>query len=195
MKWQGRHLASGTGFIVMHNGCPFLITNRHNLAGRSSETNKLLFSHGVEPDEVHILHHRVGPTGRWVLRSEALVDELGKPARLEHPAGGSQIDFVARRLAGQLAPNSTRIPSMILAMRAWTHFSCLRWGQHRWLPLRGGLVRWDRPLGPRYNFVRTGVGLRGVAEVSRCQPQASRPVWISSHLLFARWSGPAEKWR
>jgi len=95
MKWNGNHLATGTGFIVMHADRPYLVTNWHNLAGRNPGTNEVMSSHGVTPDEVHILHNTKDQLGTWMFKSERLVDIDDKPLWLEHPSGGRQVDVAA----------------------------------------------------------------------------------------------------
>jgi hypothetical protein len=94
MRWNGNHLATGTGFVVMHAGKPFLITNFHNLAGRNPETNEILHSRGVTPDEVLILHNVSEKMGHWHYRPEPLVDAEERPLWLEHE-WGREVDVVA----------------------------------------------------------------------------------------------------
>ncbi|WP_162159049.1 trypsin-like peptidase domain-containing protein [Arthrobacter sp. I3] len=95
MRWKGKSLATGTGFVVTHEDQPYLITNWHNLAGRNPETNDVLSSHGVTPDQVVILHNRAGAIGTWEHRSESVVDENENALWLEHPVGGRAVDVVA----------------------------------------------------------------------------------------------------
>jgi hypothetical protein len=95
MRWGGNELATGTGFVVMHQGAPYLITNRHNLAGVSSETGAVLSSRGVVPDEIVIVHNRAGQLGEWVERFEPVVDGDELPLWFEHPVHSSAVDVVA----------------------------------------------------------------------------------------------------
>ena len=97
MKSNGNDLASGTGFIVVHNDEPYLITNWHNLAGRNPENGKLLSRMAAIPDEVIIYHNRKGKVGQWVPKSEKiLIDD--KPIWLEHPIHERKVDVVALKL-------------------------------------------------------------------------------------------------
>jgi len=98
MRWNGQHLATGTGFIVMHADKPFLVTNYHNLAGRNPATNEIMSSHGVTPDEVLILHNVQDKMGHWEYRSEPIVDAEERPLWLEHE-WGREVDVAALPLA------------------------------------------------------------------------------------------------
>ena len=95
MNFNGNRLATGTGFVVMHESRPYLITNWHNLAGRRPETNKMLSEWGVTPDSVSILHNKAGEVGAWLWKTEPVVDEDDGPLWLEHSAGGREVDVVA----------------------------------------------------------------------------------------------------
>lgn len=95
MKWNGNHLATGTGFVIMSEGRPYLITNWHNLAGRDPQTNEVKSSRGVTPDEVLILHNVKDLMGNWQFKSEPLLGEGERPLWLEHPLGAGDVDVVA----------------------------------------------------------------------------------------------------
>ncbi|UZX04013.1 trypsin-like peptidase domain-containing protein [Arthrobacter sp. CDRTa11] len=97
MYWSGNHLATGTGFVVMHEQRPFLITNWHNLAGRDPETNEIKSSRGVTPDEVRILHNDARKVGSWIFKSEPLLDAAENPLWVEHD-WGKEVDVVALSL-------------------------------------------------------------------------------------------------
>lgn len=94
MTWNGKVLATGTGFVARLNGGAFLVTNRHNLAGRRSDDDSLLSSRGVTPDSVTI-HHNGVPLGTWVPVEEPVTDAAGRPLWFEHPVYGKGVDVVA----------------------------------------------------------------------------------------------------
>src|SRR5665647_752086 len=95
LRWDGKPLSKGTGFLVQDQDKTLLITNRHCLAGRRSDTNEIISKYGVTPDEVVITHNESGTLGRWVARSESLLDAQGLPLWLEHSIWGFEADVVA----------------------------------------------------------------------------------------------------
>ncbi|MGC4890066.1 trypsin-like peptidase domain-containing protein [Micromonospora sp. DT227] len=95
MRVRDEFLASGTGFVVIHGDQPYLITNRHNLSGRSSDTNEPRHSSAATPDSVAIMHNSKTGLGNWVKRFEPVVNAEGEPLWLEHPRFGRQVDVVA----------------------------------------------------------------------------------------------------
>ncbi|WP_374978581.1 trypsin-like peptidase domain-containing protein [Clavibacter sp. VKM Ac-2542] len=98
MSWNGKTLATATGFLITHQDVHYLITNRHNLAGQHSETRELLSNHGVAPDVVTILHMDNSESLQWIAREERLLDSQGCPLWYEHPHLGMKVDVVALRL-------------------------------------------------------------------------------------------------
>lgn len=94
MRWQGKQLSSGSGFVVEHRGASYLITNKHNLAGADPRTGNLMSSRGVSPDVVAILHHRSFDPARFQVVSEPLLDDANNPLWLEHPHDPA-VDVVA----------------------------------------------------------------------------------------------------
>jgi hypothetical protein len=96
MRVRSELLATGTGFVVEHDGQPFLITNRHNLSGRRSDTNELMSPEtGAVPDTVVITHVCTDGLGVWIQRHEPLYDGDGRPRWREHPEYGRTVDVVA----------------------------------------------------------------------------------------------------
>jgi hypothetical protein len=94
--WFGlTRLAVATGFIAIGKNGPVLVTNYHNLSGRSSETGKPISPNGGIPDRVRIWHNSTGGLGKLVLRDEPLLDADGTGRWLEHPTLGSRVDVVA----------------------------------------------------------------------------------------------------
>ena len=94
MKMNGHSLSTGTGFIVNAPRGPVLITNRHNVTGRNNVTNALLSPQGHIPDEIVIVHNRIGNLGNWISVSEPLLNDFN-PIWIEHPNLGARADFVA----------------------------------------------------------------------------------------------------
>lgn len=97
MQYNGQPIASGTGFVMEAEIGPVLITNLHNLSGRNPITGQPLSPTGAIPDEVLILHNRVGHLGQWIPVLERLLDN-DQPNWIEHPSMGSSADFVALQL-------------------------------------------------------------------------------------------------
>lgn len=99
MTWEGKVLATGTGFVAVRAGVHYLITNRHNLSGRRSEDDSLLSSHGVTPDAVTITHNQL-TLGSWIKVVEPVVRD-DKPLWFEHPGHGKSVDVVALQLTNR----------------------------------------------------------------------------------------------
>lgn len=74
MSVRGQQLSTGTGFVVQHDGQPYLVTNRHNLSGRRSDNNELLSPTGATPDTVTIVHNHNSGLGNWQGKAEPLLD-------------------------------------------------------------------------------------------------------------------------
>lgn len=90
------HLGSGTGFLVRHGGQTFLVTNRHNLSGRRTDTNEIISkTTGACPDKVTIAHNKHDRLGSWIPATEALYDDRERPLWLEHPEHGRAVDIAA----------------------------------------------------------------------------------------------------
>lgn len=98
LRWNGKRVGGGTGFVVQEQGKSFLITNWHCLAGRRSDTNEIISARGVTPDEVVITHNASEHLGAWVSRPEPILDAGGRPLWLDHPAWGPKADVVALEL-------------------------------------------------------------------------------------------------
>jgi S1-C subfamily serine protease len=94
MSSHGRQLGSGTAFVVEQDGLNYLVTNRHNLAGRGLD-NQPLDSSGAVPDTVTILHNMAAGLGQWRAVPESLLDAAGLPLWFEHPDHGRRVDVVA----------------------------------------------------------------------------------------------------
>ena len=93
MYWNDKLLAVGSGFIGQLNDEDFLITSRHNLAGRNWETNELLSTWSVEPTRV-VLRMQTSKPGvvEWTNRELPLLDEDELPLWYEHPELGRNAD-------------------------------------------------------------------------------------------------------
>lgn len=107
------HLSTGTGFVVQHDGKPFLITNWHNLSGRNPATGETLSKTGGVPDEVLIVHNKKNALGTWVKRSEQVTED-GRILWHEHPTHSEKVDVVALPLSNlddvELYPYSLEDP-------------------------------------------------------------------------------------
>jgi hypothetical protein len=95
MRFSGQSLATGSGFVADSPRGPVLITNRHNLSGRSCETGKPLSSTGGIPNEVVILHNQKAKLGHWIPMIQPLLAADGSPLWHEHPRLKDKGDFVA----------------------------------------------------------------------------------------------------
>ena len=95
MRFNGQPLATGTGFIVESRLGPVLVTNRHNVTGRNSETGEPLSQTGGIPNEIQIIHNCKDKLGWWVEKIEPLFSTDQSPRWKEHPRLGAQADFIA----------------------------------------------------------------------------------------------------
>jgi hypothetical protein len=107
LRFDGKMLASATGFVVGTAAGPALLTNRHNLTGRHHDTGQPLSKTGGIPNEVLVFHNSTRGLGVWEPRLERLY-EGDQPRWIEHPTLRERADFVAlplRELHGvQLFP-------------------------------------------------------------------------------------------
>lgn len=97
MQFNGQKLATGTAFVVQTAKGPHLITNRHNVTGRSQDTGQPLSKTGGIPNQLVIVHNQKGKLGNWLPRLESL-EVGGAPRWVEHPTLGPLADFVALKL-------------------------------------------------------------------------------------------------
>ncbi len=95
MRFNGRALGTGTGFVANAPRGPMLITNRHNVTGRNPQTGQPLSPSGGVPNEVVIMHNRANQLGQWVARAEPLYNNNGQSLWIEHPELGARADFIA----------------------------------------------------------------------------------------------------
>ena len=101
MKFNGQVLSTGTAFVVEKDNTFFLVTNRHNVTGRSQVNDAPLSKTGGIPNQIEILHNVDSPAGelRWEARTEPLLNEHNdEPLWIEHPKFGKKADFVALKL-------------------------------------------------------------------------------------------------
>ncbi len=94
IQFNGQPLSTGTAFVVNTAKGPALVTNRHNVTGRRQDTGAPLSPTGGIPNEVVVIHNRLGNLGEWVPRLELLLAN-GSPRWREHPTLTSKADFVA----------------------------------------------------------------------------------------------------
>ncbi|MBI3829591.1 MAG: trypsin-like peptidase domain-containing protein [Planctomycetes bacterium] len=119
-KFNGVSLGSSTGFAASApSGKKLLITNRHVLSGRRSDSNRVIDRSGNVPDEVVISHNRRGKLGEWVHVTEKVRDQNDNHLWFEHPSLGRKADFVALPLTElsnvDLYPHSLGIGDPLLA--------------------------------------------------------------------------------
>lgn len=102
LKFNKQALAVGTGFIYRNDQLSYLITNWHNLSGRSNITGEPLHSARGVPNEIVIRLPKANeyPDGRlgieWKPITFPLYDEdIEKPNWYEHPNFGCKVDVVA----------------------------------------------------------------------------------------------------
>jgi hypothetical protein len=91
---RGETLSTATGFAVIHDGVPHLLTNRHNLSGRRTDTNQPMSPTGALPVDVAIVHVASTDPVNWDLRVEPLYDDEERPLWREHPSS-RDIDIAA----------------------------------------------------------------------------------------------------
>ena len=95
---KGQELGTGTGFVVMHERQPYLITNYHVAAGRSPETGQPTHRSGAVPDTLFINLMMPPQPDRveWQLRAERVLEpETERALWLHHPVHGRRVDVVA----------------------------------------------------------------------------------------------------
>jgi Trypsin-like peptidase domain len=97
--FEGKDLASATGFVVESKRGPVLITNRHVVSGRHQETDAPLANNGAVPNQLLIAHNGAQQdekgvdTIRW--KRELLYANPDRPLWIEHPRLGRRVDVVA----------------------------------------------------------------------------------------------------
>lgn len=105
-------LSSGTGFIYEKNDAKYLITNWHNVTGRSPVDGKCLSETMAVPDMISTLFRikdNVGACSREHLPLYS-DEEREAPIWLEHPTHGSNIDVVAIPLASAITDKYQLFP-------------------------------------------------------------------------------------
>jgi hypothetical protein len=100
LMWNENPFSTATGFVVVHDDRPYLVTNWHVLSGRNPETGAYMSSHGVMPDTVLVRYLLVQDPAepgvlRWQDFGQRVVDENERPLWLEHPTYGRKVDVVA----------------------------------------------------------------------------------------------------
>ena len=86
-------ISCATGFIMMSQRGPMLITARHNFTGKHHVTKEYLSKMGAIPDRVVIHHNKKGKLGSWIAKSEILLIDYA-PQWVEHPILGDKADIV-----------------------------------------------------------------------------------------------------
>lgn len=96
VRWSGnggKSLGTGTGFIIISDRQAYLITNRHVVSGRRSDTNAAIDR--ITPDELVIKVMSSMEPLEWAELRVRLTDEAEKPLWYEHPLYGRRVDVVA----------------------------------------------------------------------------------------------------
>ncbi len=83
--------------MFQHEGTPYLITNWHNVSGRTPATGKCLSDTLAVPDMLSTMFREKDQPGRCVRRHIPLFmdAQLTEPAWFEHPIHGCKVDVVA----------------------------------------------------------------------------------------------------
>ncbi|MEU0371199.1 trypsin-like peptidase domain-containing protein [Streptomyces sp. NPDC006283] len=94
---NGQQIGSATGFVVLKDGAPYLITNWHVASGRHPGTGQPRSRTGATPDTLHIpmLLPQKNDRIEWQPIPQPLLTEDGDAAWLEHPRFGRRVDVVA----------------------------------------------------------------------------------------------------
>lgn len=95
LYFNEQFLSSATGFVIEHEGKPYLVTNLHCLSGRNIFTNKHLSKTLAEPNNVRFLAFESGEMNCPKCHVEPLLDEEGRSLWLENPRQGCPIDIAA----------------------------------------------------------------------------------------------------
>ncbi|MFT3842120.1 MAG: trypsin-like peptidase domain-containing protein [Myxococcaceae bacterium] len=95
---NGKEFASATGFVVVHDSKPYLISNWHVLSGREPDSENPSGGSAFVPTSIRIWHNTAKVDGRpheLVPTDEPLCDSDGAALWLEHPEFGSNVDAAA----------------------------------------------------------------------------------------------------
>ncbi len=92
---KGDGIATATGFVVVYDEKPYLITNWHVVSGRNPQTGQANDNWAKLPDAITIVHNSDKGLGNWLTQLEALFDASEKPLWLEHPKWHRSVDVVA----------------------------------------------------------------------------------------------------
>jgi S1-C subfamily serine protease len=95
---NGLELGTGTGFVLLHNEKPYLITNYHVAAGRNPNDGQPRHPSGAVPDTLRVLHLMPQRQGRieWQPRDErVLMSDPERALWFQHPVYGRSVDVVA----------------------------------------------------------------------------------------------------
>lgn len=100
MFFNDMRISTGTGFIVGVNGEPYLITNKHNVTGKSEDTDIIFNERGMVPNKVKIYHHKKDLISKqWIEKFENLYKEMDlllDSLWIEHPK--IKADIIALKL-------------------------------------------------------------------------------------------------
>jgi len=91
--FEKQKLGSATGFVVMHDARPFLISSRHVLSGRRVDNDEAVSKTGGIPDRIEVHHHHGTGFGHWKPLSYNLADSSGATNWFTPP--GDTVDVAA----------------------------------------------------------------------------------------------------
>jgi hypothetical protein len=91
-------LGNATGFVWLHEGQNFLVTNWHVVAGRNAETAEILHERGGIPNRLGLYLKPVTNTFGWYDLIVDLFDEADKPLWYVHSSFGRKVDIVVLKL-------------------------------------------------------------------------------------------------
>ncbi len=105
-------LSSGTGFIYERHGFNYLVTNWHNVTGRSPTDGKCLSHTLAVPDMLSTLFRTKDNPGACQREHLPLYsdEEMQCPLWLSHPTYGSKIDVVALHLPSTITESYQLFP-------------------------------------------------------------------------------------
>lgn len=102
MLFNEQILSSGTAFVVAFKNDYFLITNWHNVTGRSPTTKNPLSEDAAIPNRIRIYFNKKNNLGLWVQEEISLYkdkDDEQSYIWMQHPKFKEKVDVVAIKIA------------------------------------------------------------------------------------------------
>ena len=92
--------AHGSAFFYRKNGNIYLVTNWHNLSGRSADTGQPHSNTGGIPDSISLHFHIENQLGKWSqLNTFSLNSEDGSTLWLQHAQYGQNVDIAILKIS------------------------------------------------------------------------------------------------